>query len=87
MQRHQANPQRRFRSSIDSSSDDGNLLAVLLEDEEEGAFCMMGLTGEKGNEAREPTAMKKALFAPDANEWMNRRVFGSREVSRMKNSC
>ena len=46
-----------------------NFLAALLENEDEDAFCMMGLTGEIETEAGEPTAMKETLSAPDADEW------------------
>ena len=52
---------------------------------------MMGLTGEIGIEAGEPTTMKEALSAPDVDEGRqamegeNCTVFGRREFSKMEN--
>ena len=60
--------QQRFRGSEISDSDDGNFLAALLGNEDADAFCVMGLTGEIGTEAGEPSTMKEALSVPHADE-------------------
>ena len=90
-QRRRAKSTQHFRSSDDSISCDGNFLATLLENEDDDTFCMMGLTGEIGIEAGEPTTMKEALSAPDVDEGRqamegeNCTVFGRREFSKMEN--
>ena len=78
---------QRFRSSDDSSSDDGNFLPALLENERKPILHDGRLTGEIGTEAREPTTMKEASSAPNANEWrqaMEEDLHGLREKGSFK---
>ena len=44
-----------FKSSDDSSSDEGNFPIVLLENGDKDAFFIMGLTGDIETEEWEPT--------------------------------
>ncbi|CAM9581103.1 unnamed protein product [Sphacelaria rigidula] len=65
------NTQKSSESSDGSSSDDGNFLAALLQnqDEHEHAFCMLGLVGEIATGPQEPSTTTEALAGPDADRW------------------
>ncbi|CAM9301783.1 unnamed protein product, partial [Sphacelaria rigidula] len=63
------NSQQHFESSDGSISDDGNFLATLLHNQDERAFCMLGLFGEIATGPHEPSTTTEALAGADADRW------------------
>lgn len=67
--------QQCLRSYDDSSSDDGNFLAALLENDGEGISCMLGVVGEIAIGPKEPSTRNKtwkALMLTDG-KWLWRK--------------